>query len=336
MSDSPEYFSARAFVLAALVAIGALVLGFVGFRVAPQLLTEDPSSRNVVTITATGLDFDAPNEISSGWTTLRFNNESGMTHFALLERLPDGIGVEEHQAEVAPLFQKGFELMAAGKPDSASQTFEALPEWFSGVVFLGGPGLVAPGRTAQATVNLEPGTYLIECYVKTNGVFHSYNPLPDTYGMVREITVAEEASGTTAPEPSVELDVSKEAGIVWMDDRPVPPGQHTVAVHFRDQAVYKNFVGHDVHLVRLGPGTDEAAVAAWMDWTRADGLETPAPASFVGGTNEVPAGDTVYFTVDLSPGQYAWIAEVPNPAEKGMLKTFTVPSGGEISTHEGN
>jgi hypothetical protein len=64
MSDSPEYFSARAFVLAALVAIGALVLGFVGFRVAPQLLTEDPSSRNVVTITATGLDFDAPTEIS--------------------------------------------------------------------------------------------------------------------------------------------------------------------------------------------------------------------------------------------------------------------------------
>lgn len=38
----------------------------------------------------------------------------------------------------------------------------------------------------------------------------------------------------------------------------------------------------------------------------------------------MPAGSTAYLTVHLTPGHYAWIAEVPDPAAKGMLKTFTV------------
>jgi hypothetical protein len=38
----------------------------------------------------------------------------------------------------------------------------------------------------------------------------------------------------------------------------------------------------------------------------------------------MPAGETGYFTAALEPGRYAWIAEVPNPAEKGMLQPFTV------------
>ena len=64
-----------------------------------------------------------------------------------------------------------------------------------------------------------------------------------------------------------------------------------------------------------------------MDWTQPTGLETPAPAEFLGGTHEMPAGGRAYFTVRLEPGRYAWIAEVPSPVEKGMLKTFTVPPG---------
>jgi len=36
------------------------------------------------------------------------------------------------------------------------------------------------------------------------------------------------------------------------------------------------------------------------------------------------SGSVAYFTVDLSPGNYAWVAEVPDPQGKGMLETFTV------------
>jgi hypothetical protein len=46
--------------------------------------------------------------------------------------------------------------------------------------------------------------------------------------------------------------------------------------------------------------------------------------NFLGGMNNMLAGDTGYFTANLEPGRYVLIAEVPNPASKNMLKTFTV------------
>lgn len=102
---------------------------------------------------------------------------------------------------------------------------------------------------------------------------------------------------------------------------------HTIAVHFKDQAVHENFLGHDVNLVKLEENTDLEALARWINWADPKGLETPAPATFLGGSQQMNAGNTAYFTVNLKPGRYAWIAEVPDPASKGMLKTFTVPVG---------
>jgi hypothetical protein len=65
-----------------------------------------------------------------------------------------------------------------------------------------------------------------------------------------------------------------------------------------------------------------------MDWSSPVGLEIPAPAVFLGGCEEMPAGSTGYVTVTLNPGRYAWIAEVPKPRDKGMLRVFTVSGGG--------
>jgi hypothetical protein len=284
-----------------------------------------PSDRNVVDVIARGLTFEAPDELPSGWTTFRFKNESGMIHFAVLERVPEGVGVEEHQEQVAPVFQEGMNLLNAGEGDAALQKFGELPEWFGQIVFMGGPGLTSPGQTSRASVYLEPGTYLLECYVKTDGVFHSYNPNPSAYGMIHEFTVTEEPSGAPEPSATVRITLSSERGIEVEGD--LVAGEHTFAVHFEDQRIHEHFVGHDVHLVRLTDDTDLDELATWMDWTQPMGLETPAPAEFLGGTNEMPAGKTGYFTVILEPGRYGWVAEVPSPDEKGMLKTFTIASG---------
>ena len=311
-----------------------LLLASIGLRGDPLTLPSAPNP--LITITAEGLDFEAPIILAQGWTTLRFKNESSMTHFALLERLPDDKGIEDHQQEVAPLFQQGLALIMDGKPETAAERFEQLPDWFEEVEFVGGPGLVAPGRTAQSTVQLEPGTYLIECYVKTNGVFHSYNPMPNSYGMVRQFTVREGATQASEPEPSLELALSKKEGIKRIDEVPLRPGRHTVAVHFKDQMRHQNAVGHDVHLAKLDPSTRLDTLAAWMDWRQPHGLETPAPVSFVGGTNEMPAGETAYFTVNLDPGRYVWVAEVPNPDAKGMMKPFSVPPEEEITSRGEN
>lgn len=282
-----------------------------------------PGAGSVVEVTARGLSFEAPDEIASGWTTFRFRNESPFIHFALVERVPEGTGIEAQQQEVAPVFQEGMDLLAAGDVDAALQKFGQLPAWFGEIVFLGGPGLTSPGRTSQATVYLEPGTYLLECYVKTDGVFHSYNPDPSAYGMVHELTVTERVSDAAEPVATLDITLSGEGGIEV--EGTLGPGEHTVAVHFADQVAHENFVGHDVHLVRVHADLDLGVLEGWMDWSRPAGLQTPAPAQFLGGMNEMPAGTTGYFTVTLEPGDYAWVAEVPGSSAKGMLKPFTVP-----------
>jgi hypothetical protein len=282
------------------------------------------ANQNLVTVIARGLTLEAPEQIPSGWTTFRFRNEASMTHFAVLERVPEGIGIAEQQRQVAPVFQEGMNLLNAGDTDAAMAKFGELPEWFGKTVFLGGNGLTAPGRTSEVSVRLEPGTYLMECYVKTNGVFHSYNPDQSTFGMVHQFTVTEDRSAAPEPAATLEITISGSQGIVVAGD-PVA-GSNTVAVHFTDQKVHENFLGHDVHLARLEEDTDMDALASWMDWTQPGGLETPAPAEFLGGLHEMPAGATGYMTVTLEPGRYVWLAEVPGPDKKGMLHTFVIPA----------
>lgn len=287
---------------------------------------DDPTSVAVVEIIARGMTFEAPDEVPSGWVTFRLRNESDMIHFALIERMPEGTGLAEQQEQIAPIFQDGMDLLNAGKPDEAIAAFGTLPEWFGEIAFVGGPGLTSPGLTSEVTVHLTPGRYLLECYIKTDGIFHSYNPDADSYGMMHEFTVVDRESGLRAPEPSLELSISAEGGISFDGD--ARPGRQIVAVHFEDQQPHENFVGHDVNLVRLEDDTDLDELVVWMDWTQPTGLETPAPAQFIGGTEELPAGSTTYLNVDLRPGRYAWIAEVPRADEKGMLVTFTVPPAG--------
>lgn len=277
---------------------------------------------NVVDIVARGLTFDAPDSIPAGWTTFRLVNQSDMVHFALIQRLPGGVGIAEQQRDVAPVFQQGYDLLISGRTDAAMAKFGELPEWFGDVDFVGGPGLVSAGGSTAVTMNLESGTYLIECYVKTNGIFHSYNPAPGAYGMVRELTVTAERAAAAAPEPTAEIAISRAGGM--RVPASLEAGEHVIAVRFEDQVAHENFVGHDVHIARLASAADSARVVQWMDWTQREGLSTPAPVEFVGGLNEMPAGATGYIHVTLEPGSYAWVAEVPDPAAKGMFRSFTV------------
>jgi hypothetical protein len=277
---------------------------------------------NVMNVRAVGMKFEGPTEVPSGWVTIRLENASGMAHFAVVERLPEGVTVARTQAEVAPPFQRGLDALNAGDPDAANAAFGQLPDWFGQVVFLGGPGLLSGGRTGETTVFLEPGNYMLECYVKTNGVFHSYNPEPGEFGMVHGFTVTEAVGGMPEPESNATLAVSTQGFQITSGD--LNPGTNILKVEFADQQAYPNFVGHDVHVARLGDGVDPGKIAAWMDWRQKDGLQTPAPAVFVGGVNDMPAGSTAYLRLELEPGDYAFVAEVPSPDEQGLLLPFSV------------
>jgi hypothetical protein len=276
----------------------------------------------VIEILAQGLTLSGPEVVAPGWTTVRFRNESGMAHFALLERFPEGRGISDHQEVLAPIFQEGMDHLNAGDGQAAGAVFATFPAWVPEIVYLGGPGLTAAGATSEVTLWLEPGTYLFECYVKTDGIFHAYNPEPDTYGMLFEFTVAGDPSDGAEPEADVSIAISSTSGFT-IEGMPTS-GRNVVRVYFEDQTVHENFLGHDIHVARLSEDSDLEALAAWMDWSRPGGLETPSPVHWVGGLHDMPAGRTGYLHLDLEPGRYAWVAEVTNPAGKGMLVEFTV------------
>ena len=280
------------------------------------------------------------NEIPSGWTAFQFRNATTSDHFFMIYRAPDEAIAAAEEAGV-PLvdlwfrgvtepFQIEFNPYAGGVLDYdtfltnllASITEKA--PWFfdPGAVTFGGPGFTAAGRTSETRVFLEPGEYIAECYVKDeNEQFHSY------MGMLEHFTVTGDVSAAEEPEPTLELTISSDGGITT--DREVTAGNHIVRIHFDDQITYEHLLGHNVQLVKLTDNGDEELLGAledWMDWTQPGSLVHTAPhgADFLGGSMQMTGGSTAYIYVDIEPGDYAWIAEVPNPADHGMLKTFTV------------
>lgn len=280
----------------------------------------ETDNSNKVIIKSEGMSFTAPEEIKSGWNTFRYENGTSNPHFFVIEKLPEGKTVEDSKAEVVPVFQEGMDLIGAGQPEEALAVFFSLPAWYWQVVLQGGPGLVSPGHAAESTVYMTPGDYVIECYVKTpNGVFHS------SLGMIEGIHVSEETSKIQEPKSTMDLSISSTSGI--QINSKIRPGQHVVSVYFEDQVVHEHFLGHDVHLVRLSPDADIDALNAWMNWSDPDQFKTPAPegVEFLGGMQELPAGETGYFTAILKPGSYAFISEVPDPMGKNMFKMFEVP-----------
>ncbi len=295
------------------VLIVALLVAALGLFLLQGCLPGDDAQ--AAEVTARDYVFQAPAEIPSGWTTFRFMNEGEEHHFFLLSRLPDGKTYEDYQQEVVPPFDSAWHGLKDGfidKAEAGMMLGRRLPDWYGSVEQMGGPGLVAPGGIAQTSVNLEPGTYVMECYVKTpDGTFHT------SLGMMRSITVTTASSGASAPEADIEITLSNDE---IATEGEMTSGEHTIAVHFKEHPEVG--LGNDVHLVRLEDDTDVNEVATWMDWMEVGGLRAPAPARFLGGVQEMPIGHTAYFTVEVEPGRYAWIVEAP--AESSMWKEFTV------------
>ena len=287
------------------------------------------NSTNLVQVNSTGLNFDAPEEIPSGWTTFVYKNKTGMVHFFAIEKMPFYDGeqktIENTRQEVLGPFQSGMDYYRAGNFGGAfgPQGFGGLPDWLSELEIMGGTGLVDPGKTTNTTVYMEPGIYLIECYVKSpNGEFHTIN------GMLHQFVVTSEENNKKEPKADIEIKISSTSGITM--DQIKRPGKHTFSVFFKDQKEggYGNLVGHDVHLVKFDETVDEhdkKILNYWMNWLYVDfaneiddlseGLIAPVPKgfSFIGGTQELPAGRTSYFDAVLKPGKYALISEIDDP-----------------------
>ncbi len=247
--------------------------------------------------------------IPSGWTTIRFSNPSPAVHFAVLERMPEGRTIDDARRDVVPVFAEAWELIMEGRVDDGFAALGNLPAWYADVTFYGGPGMTAAGATSEVTLNLEPGYYLIECYVKTeDGIFHT------ELGMLDVLVVTDEANAAAEPtadimiaidDPSPDDGTNPESGITI--DGAFVAGPLTIGVRFDAEA--PPLLANDLHIARLDEGVRVDTVTAWMDWVQLEGLREPAPAHFVTGTQEMPQGHIAYLNVDLKPGRYLLISE---------------------------
>ena len=271
-------------------------------------------TENIVKVVAKDFKFHVDDEIRSGWTTFQFENKGHAVHFFLFNRLPDTIPYSLYHEKVSMPFQIVFDSIKTGttKADAGAMLGEMIPAWyFAGVKSMGGTGFIEGGNNTQITVNIEPGTYVMECYIKEKGVFHT------TLGMMKEVKVLDETTKMKAPISNIELTLSNHE---ITSEGNLEAGKNTVAVHFKEHPEIG--LGNDVHLIKLTENTDMDKVISWLDWMNVEGLEPPSPVEFLGGVQEMPVGYTAYFTVDIEPGNYAWISE--SYGAVGMVKKFKV------------
>jgi len=291
-------------------------LNFIILNVSAILLIScsNSSDKKIVEVKAQDFRFEVVDSIPSGWTTFQFKNMGHAEHFFLLNLLPDSISFETYHTQVTRPFDIVFDSLKAGKSKTEAITMliEKIPSWyFTSVKAMGGSGIISKGRTSQTTIKLVPGTYAMECYIKEKGVFHT------ALGMIRPITVTNEVSDLQPPEANMDLTLTN---FKIESKGEVHSGINTIAVHFNEQP--KVGLGNDIQVIKTDGTTDIDSVISWLDWMNVKGLESPAPVEFLGGTQEMPVGYTSYFTLDLKPGNYAWISE--SSAAKGMINNFTV------------
>lgn len=272
-----------------------------------------------VEVRSTGMNFDMPDKLPSGWTNFKYINESNETHFFILEKMPDTLGLFTYRKEIFPPFKAAFSHMQEGNMEAAIKALENIPDWFFEVGLAGGVGLVSAGRTAKSYIHLEPGKYVMECYVRMpNGVPHVFS------GMIKEVIVTNEKNNIKPPQASAFVSVSSSSGITIQDT--LSAGNHIIAVKFEDQKHYEHLLGHDVNLVQIENDSLIPVLAGWLNTVDMKAFRTPAPAGmkFLGGVEDLDEGKTGYFEASLDKGKYVLISEIPNAVERGMVQYFEI------------
>ncbi|RPI31744.1 MAG: hypothetical protein EHM70_10795 [Chloroflexota bacterium] len=250
-----------------------------------------PATGAEVTFTATDYAFEAPDQLDAGIVTVTLQNN----------------GQEVHHLQFMKLNQDvTFEQFTSALQESEAA---ALPL----VEFTGGAGAIPPGQSEQVMVELEPGNYVIACFITdADGVPHL------AHGMIAPLTVVEssnQAVEAPAPDQTVtlkdfefELPQSIQSGRqIWevVNNGPQP---------------------HEFTIVRLAEGKTMDDVAAFMQ--SPDG---PPPFVEAGGMQALSVGKRGWAILDLQPGNYVAVCFVPDPdtgkahVELGMVMPFTVP-----------
>lgn len=237
------------------------------------------SETNVVELRGDEYGYLMPESIRGGWTTLEFANTGSEAHEFALAKLGEGKTIDDVRRYLA---------------DPKSQT-QPPPDWVQ--IRAGIPTLDA-GEQAALTQQLEPGRYLLLCFLDApDGKSHI------EHGMLRTFDVEGDPVTET---PKVDATLTLGAGLAAPR---IDAGERTIELRNDEDRP------SSVFLTAFEPGKTEKDLARWEK----GGLRGPAPARFLGGVIDLPPHSTVYYTVTLEEGrEYTLLDD-----ERGIQKRFT-------------
>lgn len=249
-----------------------------------------------VNVSAREYAYDAPDGIPAGLTRIHMQNAGKEDHQAQLLKLNAGVTFAQFQAAL----QKG--------PDAA----------LSAATAEGGPNAEKAGQAADAVQNLQQGQYVFICFVPApDGVPHLAK------GMIKPLQVT-----NASPAPSVQLPSAQNSVTAreFLFDGPTTLPADQTTIGFKNAGIQP----HEMSVVKLNPGVTLDQLKAALSAPSGPPPAGPPPFSSEGGMGGINPGETGQTTVNLTPGTYALVCNIPDPSTGkphvalGMLSSFTV------------
>lgn len=273
----------------------AVITGAAGMLSAAALGAQR-APRADLTIVAGDFFFRAPRTAPGGRTTIRLRNLGPRFHHAVLLRLEPG---ESREAAVERVRRW------AGDPD------RPIP----GTVSVGGPEGRMPSGDSFATVDLEPGEYLIACTIPIDdGAPHAAR------GMYAPLTVTAPPDAPTPRAPAPDIVVRMTDYAYTLSRERLRPGWRTLRVENAGRAE------HIAEIAALKPGRRAADMLRWAEGGFRAAEE---PKTTVGGSTRLAVGRASDVRIYFAPGRYVIFCMLHGPGDRqhlklGMLKELTV------------
>jgi hypothetical protein len=233
--------------------------------------------------------FRAPARVRPGVNRVTLVNRGRDVHHLVIARLTDSLDA-----------QQAFQLIVENKP-APSEVHD-----------VGGPNATAPGDSSVAWVLLEPGRYMLSCWITApDGRLHIMK------GMFAQIEVAGVPLRTPQPRATLRI-TAREYSLET--SRSI--GRGVTTIEFVNDGTQE----HDLQFVRLAPGASATRVAERVEGDTA----ALRGAEFVGGVSGVGPGRRAWTRIMLKPGRYALFCFVPDEKDgkahfrHGMLREFVV------------
>jgi hypothetical protein len=259
-----------------------------------------PSSLPTLMVMAMDYNFKIPATVNAGLMVVNFMNDGKEPHELSFVRLNDGVTVQQFKTAL--------------EKDPASSF--ALTRWHGGIA------TIMPGQSQRAVINLDPGQYVLSCFVESpNGLPHFME------GMFAPFKVVANASANQTIEPTADGEVIIKNFSFTLPD--LYPGTMILKVTNQDP------MAHEMNLLKLADGKTMQDVMTFLRKKKGppplnEASYGPAPYTYAGSLQPIENGMSNWVEVHLTPGNYVAMCFIPDPhthlshVEEGMIKQFTV------------